>query len=84
MTDQIDPVPELEQRERDEGVQRVRDRIAESFRPRAFGVDAVCIDCDELIEPGRLAALAHKTSRCASCAQDFERRLRMSQGRIDR
>lgn len=76
MTDQIDPVPELEQRERDEGVQRVRDRIAESFKPRAPGVDAICIDCDEPIEPQRLAVLAGKTSRCASCAQDHEQRSR--------
>lgn|GEM_PF-6125509 len=79
MTDQIDPVPEMEQRERDEGVRRVRDRIAESFKPRAPGVAALCIDCDEPIEPERLAALAHKTSRCVSCAQDFEQRHRINQ-----
>lgn len=76
MTDQIDPVPELEERERQAGVQRVRDRITESFRPRAPGTDALCIGCDEPIDPERLAALDHKTSRCASCAADYEHRMK--------
>jgi RNA polymerase-binding transcription factor DksA len=38
-----------------------------------------CIECSEPIEPERLRALRGCTSRCASCARDFEQR--MNQGR---
>lgn len=39
-------------------------------------LDGVCIDCEGAIEPARIAVL-RVTSRCSSCAQDFERRMAM-------
>ncbi|WP_424682932.1 TraR/DksA C4-type zinc finger protein [Frateuria sp. YIM B11624] len=71
----MDRLQELEAFERDQALQRVRDRIEESFRPRADGIDGLCIDCDKPIEPKRLQVLAGKTSRCAGCAQKHEQQL---------
>lgn len=57
-------------------IEHARARLAASFAPPRPGLEAVCIDCEEPIEPARLTALAGKTSRCASCAHDFEHRSR--------
>lgn len=74
--DEMDRLQELEQFERDQALQKTRERIAESFRPRTDGVDGLCIDCEEPIEPPRLTVLNGKTSRCAQCAHDYEQRMR--------
>lgn len=76
MNDVIDRAQEREQMDRDFALQAVTDRIAASHAPRTGGLDGICIDCDEPIEPARLAALNHKTSRCVSCAHDYELRQR--------
>jgi len=70
--DEMDRLQELEQFERDQALERTRERIAESFRPRADGVEGFCIDCNKAIEAKRLQVLAGKTSRCAVCAQKHE------------
>ncbi|MGO4699819.1 TraR/DksA C4-type zinc finger protein [Dyella sp. 2RAB6] len=79
MTDDIERAQEIEQRDRDNALRLQLERqarIKASFAPRVEGVEATCIDCDEAIEPERLKALSHKTSRCAQCARDHEHRLR--------
>jgi RNA polymerase-binding transcription factor DksA len=70
----IDDAQASEQQDRDRALQRVRDRIDESRAPRNAAIDGTCIDCNEPIESERLAVI--KTSRCASCAHDFEHRNR--------
>ena len=50
-------------------------RMAESMRPHDPSTTRLCLECDNEIEPGRLAALP-MTSRCASCAREAEERLR--------
>lgn len=74
MSDYIDGGQESEQDDRERSIKETLRRIAESNSPRNTSIDGICIDCAEPIEPARLAALARKTSRCASCAQDFEQR----------
>lgn len=76
MSDDIDRAQERDAHDRDLALAETRRRIAESRAPRNTSIDGICIDCDEPIELARLAALDHKTSRCASCAQDFEQRHR--------
>lgn len=76
MTDQIDSAQEREQLDTEMALAAARQRIEASFKPRADGIDGICIDCDEPIEPARLHVLAGKTSRCASCAHDHEQRTR--------
>jgi RNA polymerase-binding transcription factor DksA len=76
LSDDIDHGQESEQADRDRSLAEILRRIAESNAPRNASIDGICVDCDEPIEPARLAALAHKTSRCASCAQVFELRNR--------
>lgn len=70
----VDEAQAAEEQDRERAMQRHRQ--AASHQPRDMSVDGICIDCEEPIEPERLAALAHKTSRCASCAHDFEYRNR--------
>ena len=77
MSDIIDMAQDIEERERFMALSRMRERIDASFTPRPPGLERLCMDCDDPIEPERFAALAGKTSRCASCARDYERRLRM-------
>jgi RNA polymerase-binding transcription factor DksA len=76
MIDVIDQAQHAEELDRATALERHHRRVAASFEPRRPGIDGLCIDCDEPIEPERLAVLAGKTSRCASCAHDHERRLR--------
>lgn len=76
MTDQIDSAQEQELQDTERALVAARQKIEASFKPRTDGLDGLCIDCDERIEPQRLAVLAGKTSRCASCAHDFEHRMR--------
>lgn len=76
MTDDIERAQEIEQRDRDAAVRRQLSRIEASFLPRADGLDGICIDCDQDIEPERLKVLAGKTIRCAQCARDHEHRMR--------
>ena len=76
MSDSIDAAQDREQLDRDLALHAQAQRVAESHAPRREGIDALCIDCDEPIEPARLAVLAGKTSRCAQCAKDHEQRMR--------
>lgn len=76
MSDDIDRAQEREQLDRDLALHATRTRIAASLQPHDTAVDGRCVDCDGPIEEARLAALAHKTSRCAACARDFEHRLK--------
>jgi len=76
LTDDIERAQEIEQRDRDMALRLQLERIAASFAPREDGAEAMCIDCDEAIEPERLKVLARKTSRCAQCARDHEHRMR--------
>ena len=76
MSDAIDRAQDREQLDRELALRAQAQRVAESHAPRAAGLDASCIDCGEPIEPERLAVLAGKTSRCASCAHDYEQRTR--------
>lgn len=74
--DPIDAAQDREAMDRELALNAQRQRTAASFAPRMPGADALCIDCDEPIETARLAVLAGATSRCASCARDYEQRLR--------
>ena len=76
MSDDIDRAQDSDAQDRERALADTHRRIAEAHAPRNASVDGICIDCDEPIEPARLAALAHKTSRCASCAADHEHRLK--------
>ena len=76
MSDDIERGQESEQADRARSLAETLRRIEESNAPRNASIDGICIDCDEPIEPARLAALAHKTSRCASCATDYEHRMK--------
>lgn len=76
MSDAIDQAQEREALDRELALRAVTERIAASQAPRDASVDGLCIDCHEPIEASRLRVLAGKTSRCASCAHDFERRMR--------
>lgn len=76
MTDEVDSAQAREEADRDRALSAARQRIADSMTPRDPAVALLCIDCDQPIEPERLQVLGHATSRCASCAQDFEQRMR--------
>jgi RNA polymerase-binding transcription factor DksA len=76
MSDSIDDAQEREQLDRDLALRAHELRVAASFEPRRAGIDGMCIDCDEAIEPIRLKVLAGKTARCASCAKTHEQRMR--------
>lgn len=73
----MDRAQDQEQAARDAALQATLARIAAAHAPRDARVDETCIDCDEPIEPERLAAL-RKTARCATCAHEYERRLACS------
>lgn len=76
MSDAIDKAQEREALDRELALRAMSERIAASHTPRDVSVDGLCIDCQEPIEASRLRVLAGKTSRCASCAHDFEHRMR--------
>jgi RNA polymerase-binding transcription factor DksA len=80
MADTIDQAQAREQMDRDLMLAEHHRRAAAAHALDGTPVlDGLCIDCDEPIEPQRIAVL-RVTSRCASCAEDFERRMAM-QGR---
>lgn len=76
MSDDIERGQESEQADRERSIREALRVIADAQTPRNTSIDGLCIDCDEPIEPARLAALDHMTSRCASCAADHEHRLK--------
>ena len=76
MIDDMDRAQALEAFDREHALADLRARIAASLSPRDASVDGRCIECEQPIEPGRLQAMRHATSRCASCAAEHERRLR--------
>lgn len=77
MSDAIDTAQAVEEADRARALASARQRIADSFAPRTSAVfDGVCIECEQPIEPARLRALGPATSRCATCAHDFERAMR--------
>jgi RNA polymerase-binding transcription factor DksA len=76
LNDDIDRAQEYQLADNERAIDRVRQRIAESFDPRDASIDGTCIDCGNAIESDRLVALAGKTSRCASCARDHEHRMK--------
>jgi RNA polymerase-binding transcription factor DksA len=71
--DDMDRAQAREQLDRDSAVAAAQARIAASFAARDASGDGRCIDCDEPIDPDRLA-LVRCTSRCTPCAAVFERR----------
>jgi RNA polymerase-binding transcription factor DksA len=75
MADIVDNAQAREEMDRDIALRAVQERIAESFGKRDPNSDTLCIDCDEEIEPARLAAVP-RTARCACCANAWEQRLR--------
>lgn len=74
MADEIDMAQARDQLDRDNAIAATLRRIADAFAPRDARVDGLCVDCDEPIEPERLAVI--RTARCADCAGIFERRQR--------
>lgn len=70
MIDVVDRAQELEQRQRDEAIARVR--IAQSKQPRDPRVDDECVTCGRPIEPERLRTL--NTIRCRECAHAHAKR----------
>lgn len=69
--DEFDRAQELEQRQRDQAISRARHRKRET--PRMHDGVRVCIDCDDPVEPARIALLPD-AARCISCQTDHERR----------
>jgi len=75
VADIADRAGELEQADRDRAIAK-QARIIESMRGSSGG-RTHCADCGDEIEPERRIALPY-TGRCASCAHDAERRLRLA------
>ncbi|MGA7438594.1 MAG: TraR/DksA C4-type zinc finger protein [Luteibacter sp.] len=76
MSDDIDRSQEAEDIDRAQALHRALKVIEARSDMDGPSRDGMCIDCDDPIEPERLAALRGKTSRCSSCAHDLERALR--------
>lgn len=76
MSDDIDRAQQRDEEDRERALVAMRARIAASNASVNTSLDGLCIDCEEPIEPARLAALARKTSRCRDCAGVFEHRQR--------
>lgn len=74
--DDMDRAQEREQEDRDRALQAAQQRIAASFTPRDPAVAGLCLDCDNAIEPARIAALRGACSRCIDCATRYEHHLR--------
>lgn len=64
----IEAAAEMVDRERDNGIARIRAGLAE------VGED-ICIECDELIDAARKAALP-SAERCIHCQAEHERKAR--------
>lgn len=76
MTDDIDRAQAREEQDRDLALAALRERIDAALTPRDPSLDGLCIDCDEPIEPARIAALRGCVSRCIECASAAEQRAR--------
>lgn len=76
MIDDMDRAQAQEAFDRERALAQVQTRIAASLSPRDTRVDGCCIDCEQPIEPARLHAMRHATSRCVACAAEHERHLR--------
>lgn len=74
MADDMDRAQERDQNDRDAAIKAALAKIEATFAPRNVAVDGICIDCDEDIEPERLAVI--RTARCADCARQHEQRTR--------
>lgn len=74
MADDMDRAQERDQHDRDAAIRAALLKIEAAFAPRDTAVDGLCIDCDEAIEPERLAVI--RTARCADCARQNEQRMR--------
>ena len=74
--DEIDQAQAREQLDRELALAALRERIDASLTPRDPSIDGLCIDCDEPIEPERIAALRGCCSRCVDCATRHEWRMR--------
>ena len=74
--DDIDRAQAREQRDRDLALAAMRERIDASLTPRDPSIDGLCIDCDQSIDPERIAALRGCCSRCIECAERYEQQLR--------
>lgn len=70
----VDMAADLEARERDDAIARHRQR------PVDEGGDGCCVDCDEPIDPRRLAAVP-TAIRCAQHQNEYEKRQRQFRGR---
>lgn len=76
MTDDMDRAQAQEAFDREVALQNTAARIAAAMVPRNPGVDRRCVDCPRQIEEERWVALRGCTSRCISCAQLYERKVR--------
>lgn len=82
MADAIDQAQAREQMDRELMLaEHHRRAAAHESAAGTPSLDGLCIDCDEPIELARLAVL-RVTSRCASCARDFERRMQVIGRRV--
>jgi phage/conjugal plasmid C-4 type zinc finger TraR family protein len=75
MPDIVDAAQLLEEREREEALRRVRERIAAEPASVDAARDGICLDCESAITPARRAAVPGAT-RCAPCQTRWERRPR--------
>lgn len=64
----IEAAEAMVERERDDEIARIQAELAEE------GED-ICVECDELIEPARKAALP-SAERCIHCQAEYERKSR--------
>jgi len=74
--DEMDRAQSREAHDRELALAAMRERIDASLAPRDPAIDGLCIDCDEPIEPERIAALRGCVSRCIDCARLHEQRTR--------
>ncbi|MGP1664857.1 MAG: hypothetical protein ACTS5I_02870 [Rhodanobacter sp.] len=81
MTDDMDHAQALDEFDRNVAVRNTQARVAAALSPRDSRIDGLCIECEQAIEPERLAALRGCTSRCVHCAQQFEQRAKQAGGR---
>jgi RNA polymerase-binding transcription factor DksA len=71
----MDRAQEREQLDRDVALKALRSRIEAASMPPDGAQAGMCIDCEQPIEPARIAALRGCCSRCVECAQHHEYRL---------
>lgn len=74
--DEMDRAQAQEQTDREMALAAMRERIDAALTPRDPAADGLCIDCDQPIEPDRIAALRGCCSRCVDCATRWEKAVR--------